>query len=51
MQNVITLCLFAGFSVVYSGERLTLSHLVGFTLICAGAFFVFKAPILFRIRR
>ena len=45
MQEVITLCVFAGFSVIYLGERLTLNHLVGFTLICAGAFFVFKAPI------
>lgn len=45
MQEVITLCVFAGFSVVYLGERMTLNHLVGFSLICAGAFFVFKAPI------
>ncbi|WP_099913500.1 DMT family protein [Puniceibacterium antarcticum] len=45
MQEVITLCVFAGFSVFYLGERLTLNHLVGFSLICAGVFFVFKAPI------
>ena len=38
MQEVITLCVFAGFSVIYLGERLTLNHLVGFALICAGAF-------------
>ena len=45
MQEVITLCVFAGFSVLYLGERLTINHAVGFALICAGAFFVFKAPI------
>jgi len=45
MQEVITLSVFAGFSVLYLGERFTLNHLVGFVLIGAGAFFIFKAPI------
>lgn len=45
MQEVITLVIFAGFSVLYLGEKITLNHLIGFALICAGAFFVFKAPI------
>ncbi len=45
MQEVITLTVFVAFSVLYLGERVTLNHLVGFSLICAGAFFVFKAPI------
>mgnify|MGYP003381943491 FL=1 len=45
MQEVITLTVFAGFSVLYLGERLTINHAIGFALICAGAFFVFKAPI------
>lgn len=45
MQEVITLCVFAGFSVLYLGERLTINHAIGFALICAGAYFVFKAPI------
>lgn len=45
MQEVITLAVFAGFSFFYLGEKLTVNHLVGFALICAGAFFVFKAPI------
>ena len=45
MQEVITLTVFAAFSVLYLGERFTLNHLVGFGLICAGAFFVFKGPI------
>lgn len=45
MQEVITLMVFAAFSVLYLGERLTINHGIGFALICAGAFFVFKAPI------
>ena len=45
MQEVITLIVFAIFSSQYLGERLTINHGVGFALICAGAFFVFKAPI------
>lgn len=45
MQEVITLVIFAGFSVLYLGEKITLNHLIGFALICSGAFFVFKAPI------
>ncbi len=45
MQEVITLIVFAGFSVLYLGEQLTLNHLIGFALIAAGAFFVFQAPL------
>jgi hypothetical protein len=45
MQEVITLSVFAAFSVLYLGERITLSRLVGFALICAGAFFVFEGPL------
>lgn len=45
MQEVITLAVFAAFPVLYLGERVTLNHIVGFALICAGAFFVFKGPI------
>jgi uncharacterized protein (DUF486 family) len=45
MQEVITLTVFAAFSVLYLGERLTLNHVVGFALICAGAFFVFEGPL------
>ncbi|MHA7682663.1 DMT family protein [Cupriavidus sp. PET2-C1] len=45
MQEVITLVVFAVFSVVYLGERLTLNHLLGFGFICLGAFFVFKGPL------
>ncbi|MCR4267636.1 DMT family protein [Nitratireductor sp. ZSWI3] len=45
MQEIITLCVFAGFSVLYLGEQLTINHAVGFALICLGAFFVFKGPL------
>ncbi len=45
MQEVITLSVFAVFSITYLGERLTLNHLIGFAFIAAGAFFVFKGPI------
>ena len=43
MQEVITLIVFAGFSVMYLGESLTWKHAVGFALIAAGAGFVFSA--------
>jgi len=45
IQEVITLSVFAAFSVFYLGERITLNHAVGFALICSGAFFVFKGPL------
>ncbi|MGE0425541.1 MAG: DMT family protein [Reyranellaceae bacterium] len=45
MQEVITLLVFAGFSVLYLKEALTWSHAVGFAFIALGAFFVFKSPI------
>jgi uncharacterized protein (DUF486 family) len=45
MQEVITLVVFAGFSVWWLGERLTVNHAVGFALIAAGAFVVFRAPL------
>lgn len=41
MQEVITLIVFAAFSVIYLGEALRWNHLVGFACIAAGAFFVF----------
>ncbi|WP_222950478.1 DMT family protein [Sphingomonas sp. JC676] len=44
MQEVITLTVFAGFSVLYLGQKITTNHLIGFALIAAGAWFVFRAP-------
>ncbi|HEY9216969.1 MAG TPA: DMT family protein [Phenylobacterium sp.] len=45
MQEVITLVVFAVFSITYLGERFTLNHAIGFALIAAGALFVFKGPL------
>lgn len=44
MQEVITLAVFAVFSVLWLKEPVTLNHAVGFALIALGAFFVFKGP-------
>ena len=41
IQEVVTLTVFAVFSYVYLREPITLSQGFGFTLIAAGAFFVF----------
>jgi uncharacterized protein (DUF486 family) len=45
MQEVITLVVFAVFSVLYLKTAVTLNHMVGFALIALGAFFVFKGPL------
>ena len=45
IQEVITLTVFAGFSVLFLKEPLTLNHAVGFALIIAGAYFVFRGPL------
>ena len=42
MQEVITLLVFSGFSLLYLKEPIGWNHLVGFALICAGAFFIFQ---------
>lgn len=41
IQEVITLTVFAGFSVLYLGEPIRWNHAVGFALIAAGAWFIF----------
>ena len=41
IQEVITLSVFAVFSVWYLGEPLGWNHFAGFALIAAGAFFIF----------
>jgi hypothetical protein len=45
MQEVITLVVFAGFSVWVLKEPLTVNHAIGFALIVLGAWFVFRGPI------
>ena len=45
IQEVITLSVFAVFSVMFLKEPLSLNHGVGFALIVAGAYFVFRGPL------
>src|SRR4029077_2903841 len=45
IQEVITLLIFAGFSIVYLKEPLTWNYAIGFVLIASGAFFVFRGPL------
>jgi uncharacterized protein (DUF486 family) len=43
MQEVITLLVFAGFSVFWLKESITINHLIGFALIAIGASFIFRS--------
>ena len=43
MQEVITFIVFSLFSVMYLKQAITVNHLIGFSLIAAGAFFVFRS--------
>jgi uncharacterized protein len=42
MQEVVTLAVFAAFSVLYLKEPIGWNHAVGFALIASGAFFIFS---------
>ncbi|OYW38291.1 MAG: hypothetical protein B7Z45_05085 [Azorhizobium sp. 12-66-6] len=42
MQEVITLVVFAGFSVLYLKEPLGWNHALGFSFIALGAYFIFQ---------
>ena len=42
IQEVITLLVFAAFSVLYLKEPIGWNHAIGFSLIAAGAFFIFQ---------
>jgi len=42
IQEIVTLCVFAVFSVFYLGAAIRWNHLVGFALLVAAAFFIFK---------
>lgn len=42
IQEVVTLCIFALFSVFWLKESLGWNHAIGFALIAAGAFFIFN---------
>ena len=43
IQEVVTLCVFAVFSVLYLKEAITWNHLIGFAMIAGGATFIFRA--------
>lgn len=43
IQEVITLIVFSGFSVLYLKEAFTWNHLAGFVLIASGAALIFRA--------
>ena len=43
IQEVITLAVFALFSVFWLKEAVTINHLIGFALIAAGASFIFRS--------
>jgi uncharacterized protein len=45
MQEVITLVVFAAFSVFYLKEAITWNHAVGFAFIAGGAYFIFRGPL------
>ena len=45
IQEVISLTVFVGFAVLVLGEKLTWNHAIGFGLIGAGAFFIFRGPL------
>lgn len=45
IQEVVTLIVFAGFSIFYLGEKFTINYAIGFLLIGSGAYFIFKSPV------
>jgi uncharacterized protein len=45
IQEVVTLLVFAAFSVLYLKEPMTWNYAIGFALVAAGAFFVFRGPL------
>jgi len=44
IQEVISIAVFVGFSVIVLGEKLTVNTGIGFVLIGVGAFFIFNGP-------
>src|SRR3977135_618154 len=45
IQEVITLLVFAAFSVLYLKEPMTWNYAIGFALVASGAFFIFRGPL------
>ena len=45
LQEIITLLVFAGFSIFYLKEPMTWNYAIGFALVASGAFFIFRGPL------
>lgn len=45
IQEIVTLLMFAAFSVLYLKEPITWNYAVGFTLVAAGTYFSFRGPL------
>jgi uncharacterized protein (DUF486 family) len=45
IQEVVTLLIFAAFSILYLKEPMTWNYAVGFAFIAVEAFFVFRGPL------
>jgi uncharacterized protein (DUF486 family) len=45
IQEIVTLLIFAAFSILYLKEPMTWNYLIGFALVAAGAFFIFRGPL------
>ena len=45
IQEVVTLLVFAGFSVVYLQQDITWNYVIGFAFIAVRAFFIFRGPL------
>ena len=45
IQEVVTLVVFAAFSLLYLHQPITLNQAVGFSFVGLGAFFIFRAPL------
>ncbi len=45
IQEIVTLLVFAAFSILYLKEPMTWNYAVGFALVGAGAYFIFRGPL------
>jgi uncharacterized protein (DUF486 family) len=45
IQEIISITVFVGFAVTVLGEKLTWNHGIGFAMIAAGAFMIFRGPL------
>jgi uncharacterized protein (DUF486 family) len=44
LQEIITLIVFSGFSVLYLKEAITINQVIGFVFIVIAGYFIFKTP-------